>query len=233
MRVVIADDELLARQRLERLLGAIDGVELVGVANGGAQAMKLVREHAPDVVLLDIRMPDLSGLEVATLLDGDAAIIFVTAHAEHAVEAFGVAAVDYLLKPVDPARLLAALDRVRGHARGAAAAAPTQVDRLPVKTGKGVVLLDPATVSHATLDGELVTLHADHRQWLSDWTLNALEARLPDRFVRVSRQALLNLDHVELLEPTDSGGYLAKTRSGALVAVSRQAARNLRRALGL
>lgn len=240
MRVVVADDELLARQRLERLLAAIDGVELVASASGGGEALRLVREHAPDVVLLDIHMPDLSGLEVATLLDGETAVVFVTAHAEHALAAFGVAAVDYLLKPVEAGRLKAALERVRGApaihkgAGGVAGGGGASVAaRLPVKTAKGLVLLDPADITHATLDGELVTIHTDERTWLSDWSLNALEERLPERFVRASRQALLNLDRVELLEPTDSGGYLAKVRGGALIAVSRQAARKLRRDLGV
>lgn len=227
MKVVIADDELLARQRLERLLGAMDDVEVVAVAVNGADALAAVRAHAPDVVLLDIRMPDLTGIEVAKLLDRDAAIVFVTAHAEHAVEAFGVEAVDYLLKPVDAGRLRAAIERA-GKRK-----APSGETRLPVKTQKGLVLIDPKDVTHVALDGELVSIHTTTRAWISDWSLNALEERLPERFVRVSRQALLNLDHVEVLEPTESGGYLAKTKSGALVQVSRQAARNLRRSLGL
>jgi len=96
-----------------------------------------------------------------------------------------------------------------------------------------VVLIDPADVTHAILHDELVEIATESKTWLTDWTLNALEARLSDRFVRVSRQALLNLDKVVLLEPTESGGYLAKTTGGALVQVSRQAARDLRRALGI
>jgi len=226
MKIVIADDELLARQRLERLVGALDGMQIVALAANGADALAAIREHTPDVVLLDVRMPDLSGIEVAGLIDRDVAIVFVTAYAEHAVEAFGVEAVDYLLKPVDAARLRSALERAGKRTR---ATAP----RLPVKTQRGLVLIDPSDITHVSLDGELVHIHTATRSLISDWSLNALEARLPDRFMRVSRQALLNLDHVELLEPTDSGGYLAKTRSGALVQVSRQAARDLRRSLGL
>jgi len=228
MKVVIADDELLGRQRLERLLGAIDGVVIAAVAAGGKDALAAVREHAPDVVLLDIQMPDLSGLEVASLLDGSVRVIFVTAHAEFAVEAFSLAAADYLLKPVDLLRLKAALDRVRTRS-------PTSgsFQKLPVKTHKGVVLIDPADITHALLSDELVAIVTESQTWLSDWTLNALEARLPDRFMRVSRQAILNLEKVALLEPTESGGYLAKTTGGAVVQVSRQAARDLRRALGI
>ena len=224
MRVVLADDEALARARLERLLGDMQ-VEVVGVASGGREALRLVREFAPDVVLLDIRMPDLGGLEVAELLAGEATVVFVTAHAEHAVEAFGVAAVDYVLKPVEPERLALALERARSRT-------PRGPERLALKTAKGIVLLDAARISHAVLDGELVTIHCDGRAWISDWSLAALEARLPNSLVRVSRQALLNLDAVEVLEPIDTGGYLAHTRGGAVVAVSRQAARKLRRGFG-
>lgn len=227
MKVVIADDELLGRQRLERLLGAIEGVVIAAVASGGKEALAAVREHAPDVVLLDIQMPDLTGLEVASLIDGTA-VIFVTAHAAYAVEAFALAAADYLLKPVDAVRLKAALDRVRARPTSAIA-----LQKLPVKTQKGVVLIDPADVTHAVLSDELVEIATESKTWLTDWTLNALEARLPERFMRVSRQAILNLDKVALLEPTESGGYLAKTTGGAVVQVSRQAARDLRRALGI
>ena len=102
-----------------------------------------------------------------------------------------------------------------------------------MKTQKGVVLLDPQDITHAVLNDALVEIATETKTWLSDWSLNALEARLPSRFLRVSRQALLNLDKVALLEPTDSGGYLAKTTGGAIVQVSRQAARDLRKALGI
>lgn len=227
MKVVIADDELLGRQRLERLLSAIDGVEVIAACSGGREVLAAVREHAPDLVVLDVRMPDLSGIEVASLLDG-VQVIFVSAHADHALEAFSVAAVDYLLKPVDAQRLKAALERVASRAR-----TKEPLSRLPVKTHKGVVLVDPAEITHAILAGELVAIATEARTYHSDWTLNALEARLPDRFMRVSRQAIVNLDKVSLLEPTDSGGYLARLSDGAVVQVSRQAARELRKALGL
>ena len=138
MKVVIADDELLGRQRLERLLSALDGVTLVAVAAGGREALAAVREHSPDVVLLDVQMPDLTGLEVASLLDDAVAVVFVTAHAEYAVHAFSLAAVDYLLKPVDAQRLKSALDRVAERARTKSSAnasgATHALAKLPVKT---------------------------------------------------------------------------------------------------
>ncbi len=227
MKIAIVDDELLGRQRLERLIRALEGVELVAICASGQEALQAVREHRPDVLLLDVQMPDLTGLEVASLLEGEVAVIFVTAHAEHAVQAFAVAATDYLLKPVDAQRLKSALDRLRPRPSTSA------LTRLPIKTQKGVVLLDPQDITHAVLNDALVEVATETKTWLTDWSLNALEARLPPRFMRVSRQALLNLDKVALLEPTDSGGYLAKTTGGAIVQVSRQAARDLRKALGL
>lgn len=226
MKIVIAADELLGRQRLERLVGALEGVNVCASVASGREALDAVREHRPDVLLLDVQMPDLTGLEVASLLDDEVRVVFVTAHAEHAVQAFALAAVDYLLKPVDPARLKLALERARG-----AGAKPSA--RLAVKTQKGVVLVDPTEVTHAQLDGELVVIATAERSWITDWTLAALEARLPDRFMRVSRQAIINLDKVAVLEPTESGGYLARLVGGAVVQVSRQSARELRRALGI
>lgn len=229
MKIVIADDELLGRQRLERLVGALEGHTVCASVASGQAALDAVREHHPDVILLDVQMPDLTGLEVASLLDGEVRVVFVTAHAEHAVDAFALAAADYLLKPVDPARLKLALERA-GSAARTSRGGPA---RLAVKTQRGVVLVDPSDITHVQLDGELVAIATAERSWLTDWTLAAVEARLPERFVRVSRQAIVNLDKVTLLEPTESGGYLAKLVGGAVIQVSRQAARDLRRALGI
>lgn len=239
LRVMAVDDELLARQRLERLLTAMADVELAGVFDSGQHLLAAVRSEAPDVVLLDVQMPDLGGLEVASLLDGAAAMIFVTAHPQFAVRAFDVDAVDYVLKPVEAGRLKAALDRARTRLQTArpAGAAVAVGRRLPVKTRQGVVLLDVAELTHAVLEDELVTLYSEALSWLSDWSLTgleeALEQRAPGRFLRVSRQAIVNLDKVALLEPQESGGYLAQLVGGGVVTVSRQAARQLRRDLGV
>ncbi len=243
LRVMAVDDELLARQRLSRLLTAMGDVEVMGVFESGLALIEAARQDPPDVVLLDVQMPDLGGLEVAHLLAGEAAIVFVTAHPEFALAAFDVEAVDYVLKPVEAGRLKAALDRVRNRrvarapiAASGVVASPGVSRRLPIKTRLGVVLVDAAELTHATLGDELVTIFAEgHGPWLSDWSLGALEEaleqRLPGRFLRVSRQALINLDKVELLEPQETGGYLARLTGGAVIAVSRQAARLLRRDL--
>ncbi|PKN58342.1 MAG: DNA-binding response regulator [Deltaproteobacteria bacterium HGW-Deltaproteobacteria-14] len=215
-------------------------VEVAGVFDSGQRLLTAVRAEAPDVVLLDVPMPDLGGIEVASLLEGAAAVIFVTAHPQFAVSAFDVDAVDYVLKPVEAGRLKAALERARTRLAATRPAAGEGIAvgrRLPVKTRQGVVLLDVAELTHAVLEDELVTLYAEALSWLSDWSLtgleDALEQRAPGRFLRVSRQAIVNLDKVTLLEPQESGGYLAQLVGGGAVAVSRQAARQLRRDLGV
>lgn len=232
LRVLVADDEAIARKRLVRLLGAMPDVELAGECADARGVLEHVRGGAVDVVLLDIQMPELSGIEALQLLPaGGPLVIFCTAHAAHAVAAFDVGAIDYLLKPIDGARLRKALDRARE--RGAAAL-PASLERLALPTRQGIVLLDPRDVSHAQLADELVTVHAAGQTYLSALSLQELEARLPHAtFVRVHRRALVNLTHVVRLQPNEVGGFVALTTSGHSVEVSRQAARDLRRRLGL
>ena len=226
MRVVIADDEALARQRLERLVRALPDVELIAVCSTSDEALEVLKHEPVDLALLDIDMPGLDGLELAALLGRSGPpIVFVTAHPEHALAAFGVGARDYVLKPVDADRLARAVDRARP------TAAP-RVDPLAVPGARGVALIDVGAVTHAILVGESLEIHAGPRVWFSDASLSELERRLPaDRFVRVHRRALLALDAVELLRPTEDGGYTACVRGGAEVPVSRAAARALRRRL--
>jgi two-component system LytT family response regulator len=243
MRVLVADDELLARKRLVRLLAAMDGVSLAGECDTGHHVLERLKTKDVDVVLLDIHMPGLSGIETVSLLPEDGPVIVLcTAHPDHAVDAFEQGAVDYILKPVEAGRLKKALDRARarlaerGQAERPHAATamedPRPLSRLAIPTREGIVLLDPRTVSHAVLDGELVTIVAEAGSYLSDDALNDLQDRLPrDLFERVHRRALLNLEHVVRLEPTESGGFLAYTRGGHSVEVSRQAARELRKRL--
>jgi len=238
LRVLIADDEELARRRLLRLLGELPGVEIAGECSRGAEVLARVSEgSAIDVVLLDIRMPGLSGIETGALFPDDGPeIIYTTAYGEHALAAFDVGAVDYLLKPIDARRLRRALDRVRPQRsrEDAATDTPPPLRRLAIATREGVVLLDPATLAYATFDGSLVTLHGDHGTLLTDLSLQELEDRLPPSiFERVHRRALINLERIERLEPLETGGYRAHVRGGGEVPIARQAARRLRRRLGI
>lgn len=239
LRVLIADDEQLARARLTRLLSSMEDVTIVGEAKDGDEVLTKVRGGGIDVVLLDVQMPKLTGVEAMALWPADGPwVVFCTAHAEHAVKAFEVDAVDYLLKPVEPDRLKKALDKARQRETketfSAAVKKHQSIPRLPVQTRQGLVLLDPDSVTHAVLEGELVTVHTKDASFLTDYSLNDLEQRLPPgRFERVHRRALLNLEAVARLEPLDTGGYLARTSNGHSVEVSRQAARDLRKRLGL
>ena len=256
LHVLIADDEVMARRRLVRLLEALPDVRLAGECEDAGEVLERVRRGGVDVVLLDIQMPGLSGLDALALWPPDGpVVVFCTAHSEHAVAAFDVGAVDYLLKPVEAGRLRKALARARQSetrqrfAREAerqrqprdAAAGPaggTLADGFPVRlaleTRQGIVLLAPAEISHAQLDGALVTVHTTRGEFLCDLPLQELEQRLgPHGFARVHRRALLNLAHVTRLDPVETGGFVARTAGGGAVEVSRLAARELRRRLRL
>ncbi|HEY0714342.1 MAG TPA: LytTR family DNA-binding domain-containing protein [Polyangia bacterium] len=250
LRVLVVDDEATARRRLMRLLEAMPDVRLAGECADADEALERIRAGGVDLVLLDVQMPGLSGLDALALWPVDGPIvIFCTAHAEHAVAAFDVGAIDYLLKPVDAGRLRKALDRAREAEvlqrfraeaeRQRGMRKPSQGDdplpaRLPLETRQGIVLLAPAEISHAQLDGALVTVYTKRGPFLCDLTLQDLEASLaPHGFVRVHRRALLNLARVVRLEPEETGGFLARTDDGHAVEVSRQSARDLRKRLGL
>jgi two-component system, LytTR family, response regulator len=243
-RVLIADDELLARKRLTRLLSAMPEIELCGECHDGEQVLARVKDGGVDVVLLDIQMPGLTGVEAMALLPKDGPyVIFCTAHPDHAVEAFDGGAVDYLLKPIEAARLKKALDRARdrdsvrrfrAEAGKHQAGEKNALARLPISTRAGIVLVDPDQISHASLEGELVTVFTAGAEYLTDYSLQELQDKLPrEKFERVHRRALLNLAHVARLDPVETGGYIARTHKGQSVEISRQSARELRRRLGL
>ena len=244
LRILIADDELVARKRLARLLAAFPDTTVCGEAADGEAVLDAVRTGGVDLVLLDIHMPGLSGMDALALLPEDGPhVVLVTAHADHAVDAFEHGAVDYVLKPVEASRLQKALERVRNRlvvkvpepGKGSAVEQLARpLARLPIPTRQGIVLVDPETISHATLEDELVTVFTTQGDYLTDFTLQELVDRLPtEGFYRVHRRALLNLAHVTRLEPLETGGYLARTTRGHTVEVSRQSARELRRMLGL
>lgn len=233
MKVLIVDDEMLARRRLTRLLSAMSEVELVGECLSGAEVLERIRaEPRPDVVLLDINMPGLTGVEAMGLWPDDGpTIIFTTAHAEHALAAFEGGAVDYLLKPVEAGRLKKALDRVQ---LAPPSSMPAPDTRLPLATRGGVVLLDAAEIRAVLIEGESVVLATDRGRFFTDLRLSDLEERLPsEHFLRVHRRALVNMRRVLRMEALATGGYLAHTDAGEAVPVSRKVARELRRQWGL
>lgn len=241
LRVLLADDEEMARKRLRRLLAALMDVEIVAECASGDAALSALESLDVDVAVLDVQMPGLSGLEVSeAAAELGVEIILATAHAEHAVAAYAHGLVDYVLKPVDAERLAVAIERARARiaqraaTTSASAAGPRPSERLAITVRGEVRLFAPADIEHATLESELVRLRVGDELVWSELTLQELEARLagPD-FLRVHRRALLNLAHVDRLRPVSTGGYLAITRRGDEVPVSRQEARRLRKRLGL
>ncbi|HEX2688227.1 MAG TPA: LytTR family DNA-binding domain-containing protein [Kofleriaceae bacterium] len=239
LRVLVCDDELIARRRASRLLSEQADVEVVAECASGDEVLAKLAAEDIDLVVLDINMPGMSGIETVMRMPEDRPyLIFLTAHPEHAVSAFDLGATDYLMKPVDEARLKKALDRARRQldapARHDAHEHSAPLARLAITTKAGVVLLGPDEVTHAVFDGQLVTVHTRDRAILCDATLQELEDRLSaSHFERVHRRAIVNLLHVERLEPVMSGGYVARVAGGKRVDVSRQAARKLRRRLGI
>ena len=251
LRAMIVDDEPRARQFLERLLAEQGEVEVVGEAKSGGEALALVAKLAPDVVFLDIQMPDLSGLEVARHLTGDGApvVVFVTAYDQHAVEAFEVAALDYLLKPIRRERLAETVRRVaselRAGKRGARQEAAVRtvlaspavqqgmepLRRLPVRFRREVKLLDLDQVSRIVSRDRVVLACAEGREYLVDYTLQELEGRLPaGQFVRAHRASLVNIDAIESYGGED-GVLVLRLKDGTRVEASERRAAEVRRRL--
>ena len=240
LRVVIVDDEELARRGLRRDLAADPGVEVVAECADGFEAVRVVSEMKPDIVLLDIQMPRLDGFEVLELIDPAAAVIFVTAHDEHAVRAFEVNAVDYLLKPVDPDRLMKALERARGRlarrepmpvAALTAAARPagTTLSRILVRDGPRVHVLPVESVDYVEAQDDYVAIHAGGRSHLKQQPIAQLETALdPGRFVRIHRSYILNLDRLARIELYAKDSRVAILRDGSRLPLSRAGHARLR-----
>jgi DNA-binding LytR/AlgR family response regulator len=239
LRVLIADDEEMARRRLRRLLSALADVEVVGECASGDAALSLLEAVDVDVAVLDVQMPGLTGLDVSqAAAELGVEVIFATAHPEHALTAYDRGVLDYVLKPVEPDRLALAIERARARItpppREAAVPEAAPFDRLALTVGGDLRLFPVAEIACAVLEGALVRLRAGAELVWTELTLQELEVRLAGRgFVRVHRRALLHLAHVDRLRPLATGGYLALTRQGDEVPVSRQEARRLRQRLGL
>lgn len=249
LRMVIADDEPRARQFLQRLLAEYADLEVVGVARSGGDALEQITRLRPDAVFLDIQMPDLSGLEVARALRGDDApvIVFVTAHDQHAVRAFELAALDYLLKPLGRDRLAGTLQRVRHEVRlgarrsgnaaavqrvaGSTALRSEPLQKLPVRLRREVRLLDLDQVPMILSRDRLVLARWEGKEFLVDYTLQELEDRLPEgRFVRVHRAALVNVSCIEGYA-SESGVLVLQLKDGTRVEASERRAAEVRRRL--
>jgi two-component system LytT family response regulator len=240
-RVLIVDDEAPARALLREMLSAEPDVEILGEAATGLEAVKAAAELKPEVVLLDIEMPKLDGFEVLELLDPQVAVVFVTAYDSHALRAFEVHAVDYVLKPYRAERLREALARARARvaerpdpATLARAARPAgqYAHRVVVKDGAHIQVIPVERLDYAQAQDDYVALRADGKTVLKKQTLAALEATLdPSVFVRVHRSFLVRLDRIRSLEPYGKNDHVAILADGTRVSVSREGYVRLREVL--
>lgn len=225
MKILIADDEALARRRLARMLSKVPDATIVAEAGDGLEAGRLAMEHQPDVALLDIDMPGLDGLGLAKILSG-ISIVFTTAHADYALEAFGLAAVDYLLKPVSQARLEQALSRVPRRPVAAEAAV-----RVTAQSGRSTYVFEAAAISKFTADHKYTSFVLDGVQYVMDESLRSLEDRLAgSEFIRVHRSELVNLRQVRALHTSPAGAEL-ELQDGQRARVSRRLLPTVRRRL--
>jgi two-component system, LytTR family, response regulator len=239
MTTLIVDDEPLARERLRTLLAAEPSVEIAGECANGRTALAAIRELAPDVVFLDVQMPEMDGFEVLERLGGESlpVIVFVTAFDKYAIRAFEVCALDYLLKPFDKERFQQTLARARAeHERRNAGewterlrsvldelrARPRYADRLVVRSGGRVIFLRIEELDWAEAAGNYVRLHAGPSEYLYRETMAGLEAMLdPARFARVHRSAIVNVDRIQEMRPLFRGDFAVVLRGGKQLTLSR------------
>jgi two-component system LytT family response regulator len=250
LRVAIADDERPARSFLAAMLRGFDDVKLIGEAANGAEAIELIERERPDLALLDLQMPEIDGLGVVRLLKKSRMplVAFVTAYDEYAVRAFELNAVDYLLKPVDRARLREALNRaqerleradlrVEAVARVDAAAAsyeeatrPPILERIPIRQRDEIVIVPVKEIASIVAEGELLQLTTEQNEtYTLSYRLKDLEARLdPARFVRLGRGALANVEMLRRVSSMPGGTYVATLSNGQQLSISRLQGRILR-----
>jgi len=243
IRTIIVDDEDLARQVIREMLRDHPDVEIVGECANGFDAVKMVAELKPDLMFLDVQMPKLDGFEVLELVGNDTAVIFATAYDEHAIRAFEVHAVDYLLKPFRAERLSDALQRAKERIGKRTSATPDLLsaaarsggyaERMVVKDGTRVHIFAAAKLDYAEAQDDYVALASQGKKYLKQQTISNLESSLnPQNFVRIHRSYLVNLERVARLEPFGKDSHIAILHDGARLPVSRAGLARLKEFLG-
>lgn len=253
LRIVIADDERPARSFLKNILHEFADAEIVGEAADGAEAVEIIKTSKPDLALLDLQMPLVSGIEVVKLLRKSQMplVAFVTAYDEYAVQAFELNAVDYLLKPIEKSRLRETLNRAHerleqtdfraadaANLKAAVAvyeenANKTQLERIPVRLREEILLVPVSEIISITADGELLHIaDSSGKKYTINHRLKDLEARLDEKkFVRLSRSHIVNLEMIAKISPMPGGTYLIRLKDGQEIAASRLQSRVLRERL--
>jgi two-component system LytT family response regulator len=250
VRTLIVDDEPLARERLSRLLASEPDVEVVGECRDGAEAVHAIQQRLPHLVFLDIEMPQMTGFDVIDAVGPEKMpiVVFVTAYDQHALRAFEVRALDYLLKPFDRERFADALSRARTQLDRTETGdlgrrllglmkdmrrdeAPTE--RLLVKSGGRLIFLRADEIEWVEAAGNYVRVHVGSTSHLLRETMHAIEERLdPERFFRIHRCRIVNMEHVQELQPWSNGEYVVVLRSGTRLALSRGYRDRLQERLG-
>jgi two-component system, LytTR family, response regulator len=240
IRTIIVDDEDLARQVLREFISKHEDIEIIAECANGFEAVKAVMEMKPDLLFLDIQMPKLDGFEVLELIGNETAVIFVTAYDSYAIKAFGVHAVDYLLKPYGADRFGGALarakERLSNKASGkmatelplpadlsASARAPLQhLDRIAVRDGTKVFIIPVAKVDYVEAQDDYLAIASEGKKHLKQQTISSMEQALdPARFLRVHRSFIVNMEKVSRVEPYAKDSHVAVLANGAQIPVSR------------
>lgn len=239
IRTIIVDDEELARKMLLEFLTGHPEIEVVAECANGFEAVKAVTDLKPDLIFLDIQMPKLDGFEVLELIGTDRAVVFVTAYDEHALRAFEIHAIDYLLKPFAAERFETALQRVKQRLGGklpapaelanSARPAAQFLERLVVKDGSRVYVIPVAKLDYAEAQDDYVALSTEGKKHLKQQTISSLERALdPQRFLRIHRSYIVNLERVTKIEPYSKDQYVVVLVSGQQLPVSRSGYARLR-----
>ena len=239
IRVLVADDETLARERLTSLLSSEADVEIVAQARDGEEAVTGIHDRTPDLVFLDVQMPQMNGFDVIEAVGTEKMplVIFVTAYDQHALKAFEVRALDYLLKPFDRERFADALQRARKQLEreetgdlGRRLLAlvkdlrrdQPRPDRLVVKSGGRLFFLRTDEIDWVEAAGNYVRLHVGNGSHLLRETMNAIEARLdPEKFFRIHRSRIVNMERIQEIQPWLNGEYAVVLRTGTRLTLSR------------
>lgn len=252
VRALIVDDEPAARRGLRLLMTEHEDVEVVGECGSVPELIPAVEALAPDVVFLDVRMPGGTAIEAFRRIPEASAplVVLVTAYEEHALEAFDIEAVDYLLKPFTDQAFERSLSRVRRHLRriraqrvaehmdafpgGPGAPGSAEEERIAIRSGERIHLVDPESIRWIAADGDYVRIHTPDAEYLLRETMGAMEKRLPGaRFVRIHRSTLVRADFIQEVRARGSGRYTAVFGDGSRRNISRSGQERLRRALGI
>ncbi len=225
LRTLIVDDEPLALERMQVICNKLSHIEVVGTAADGAEALEMIEAQDPDLILLDMTMPEVDGLSVARALakqDDRPAVVFVTAHDNYAVEAFDLDAVDYVLKPVKPERLERAIQRALARRGETAGQESKWLDELWIPHRSELIRIDTDEVSRIDAERDYVRLHVDDRSYLLLQTIAGLEKRLdPAKFIRIHRSTILRKDRIKGLRHDGLGVWSAELEDGEALRIGR------------